>query len=214
MTHPHTHECGRSRRGKSRSRIIGRLSYRGNRKERAGLFDPPLDRRCDQMLNEEPAELPRANAQSFREPINIFVVQRPFANQSRERLLGNSQARLACQAKHRRQGRYPVRETFGQSPSEIRRSRFDNERGAREGGLVILLPYRPPFHWNALISFLQATAVPGVEKVEPNCYRRTIKTATGQGVINVSPDPNAARTSLQIDSGERRSNGPPRRLTE
>jgi AraC family transcriptional regulator of adaptative response / DNA-3-methyladenine glycosylase II len=98
-----------------------------------------------------------------------------------------------------RQFNHTLRETFGQSPSEIRRFHREAEGGSRQGGLVIHLPYRPPFHWNGLISFLQATAIPGVEKVEPNCYRRTIKTATGQGVISVSPDLDAARMIVRID---------------
>jgi AraC family transcriptional regulator, regulatory protein of adaptative response / DNA-3-methyladenine glycosylase II len=98
-----------------------------------------------------------------------------------------------------RQFNHTLRETFDQSPSEIRRFHRDSEGGSRQGGLVIHLPYRPPFHWNALISFLQSAAIPGVEKVEPNCYRRTIKTPTGQGVISVSPDPDAARMVVRID---------------
>jgi AraC family transcriptional regulator, regulatory protein of adaptative response / DNA-3-methyladenine glycosylase II len=98
-----------------------------------------------------------------------------------------------------RQFNHTLRETFGQSPSEIRRFHHDAERGSRQGGLVIHLPYRPPFHWNALISFLQATAIPGVERVVPNCYQRTIKTGNGQGVITVSPDPDAARMIVRID---------------
>ncbi len=98
-----------------------------------------------------------------------------------------------------RQFNHALRETFDQSPSEIRRLHRDSEGGSRQGGLVIHLPYRPPFHWNALISFLQATAIPGVEKIEPNCYRRTIGTATSRGVVSVSPDRGTARMVVRIE---------------
>src|SRR6202163_68436 len=52
---------------------------------------------------------------------------------------------------------------FGRSPATLRRIR---ERGKREGGaLSVHLAYRPPYDWEAMLSFLAARAIPGVESV-------------------------------------------------
>jgi AraC family transcriptional regulator, regulatory protein of adaptative response / DNA-3-methyladenine glycosylase II len=53
------------------------------------------------------------------------------------------------------------------------------------------LSYRPPYDWPAVREFLGARAVAGVESVEGNCYRRTVRIAVGgtehRGWIEVAP---------------------------
>ncbi len=53
------------------------------------------------------------------------------------------------------------------------------------------LSFRPPYDWPALSAFLGARAVAGVEAVEGNCYRRTVRIAVGEmehrGWIEVAP---------------------------
>ena len=59
-------------------------------------------------------------------------------------------------------------ETFGEPPSRIRRARA----GRAAPGLELRLGYRPPFDWARLLGFLRARAVPGVEEVGEDEYRR------------------------------------------
>ena len=48
------------------------------------------------------------------------------------------------------------------------------------------LDYSPPFDWDSIIEFLAARAIPGVEVVEPDRYRRTIDLEGRHGTIEVS----------------------------
>jgi AraC family transcriptional regulator of adaptative response / DNA-3-methyladenine glycosylase II len=53
----------------------------------------------------------------------------------------------------------------------------------------IHLPYRPPFAAGALLSFLSARAVPGVEVVRDGTYRRGVRVAgESPAVISMTPD--------------------------
>ena len=59
----------------------------------------------------------------------------------------------------------------------------------RPTDLSIHLPYRPPFAAGALLSFLSARAVPGVEAVREGTYRRGVRVAgESQAVISMTPD--------------------------
>src|ERR1700674_4890831 len=74
---------------------------------------------------------------------------------------------------------------FGRSPATLRRIR-DKTR-SEAGSLSVRLAYRPPYDWDAMLSFLRARAIPGVEVVSDNVYRRTIAIGGDSGVINVAP---------------------------
>ncbi len=62
----------------------------------------------------------------------------------------------------------------------------------------LLLGYRPPYDWPAVISFLRARATPGVESVEAGEYRRTIACDEGVGAIAVSLASDANSLSLDV----------------
>ena len=74
---------------------------------------------------------------------------------------------------------------FGRPPATLRRSRDKTRREA--GALSVRLPYRPPYDWDAMLSFLAARAIPGVEIVSGDSYRRTIAIGGNCGVISVAP---------------------------
>src|SRR2546421_731877 len=58
---------------------------------------------------------------------------------------------------------------FQRTPSELRR------RGGADGPAITLrLAYRPPYDWPALIAFLGARAIPGLEGVDASGYRPTL----------------------------------------
>ena len=76
-------------------------------------------------------------------------------------------------------------ELFGRAPATLRRTRDHVRREA--GTLSVRLAYRPPYDWDAMLSFLAARAIPGVERVSENGYRRTIAIGRHGGVIAVAP---------------------------
>lgn len=87
-----------------------------------------------------------------------------------------------------------MRRAFGRTPSELRARRA----GAREGGaLTLALPFRAPYAWAPLVGFLGARAIPGVEEVAADAYRRS--TADG-GVVEVRPGERQLRVSLRAPS--------------
>jgi AraC family transcriptional regulator of adaptative response / DNA-3-methyladenine glycosylase II len=53
---------------------------------------------------------------------------------------------------------------------------------------VVRLPYRPPLHAPALIDFLARRAVPGVEEVAGDTYRRTFRAGATAGSVEMALD--------------------------
>lgn len=80
------------------------------------------------------------------------------------------------------------RRLFARPPSALRR-----RDQARDGSAIELtLAYKPPYDWDAIIGFLAARAIPGVEHVTPLLYRRTF----ANGTIAVSHE--AQRRRLRV----------------
>ena len=78
---------------------------------------------------------------------------------------------------------------YRRSPRELRRSRLvDNEQAGAEG-ITLMLPYAPPYDWDAMLGFLTARAIKGIEAVDRNGrYHRSIALDGAQGVISVERD--------------------------
>ena len=86
---------------------------------------------------------------------------------------------------------------FGRSPATLRRVHDKTKREA--GALSVRLAYRPPYDWDAMLSFLSARAIPGVEAVSGDTYRRTIAIGDVGGVISVAPaDKNRVDVSVRF----------------
>jgi AraC family transcriptional regulator of adaptative response / DNA-3-methyladenine glycosylase II len=86
---------------------------------------------------------------------------------------------------------------FGRSPATLRRVRDKTRREA--GSLSVRLAYRPPYDWDAMLAFLRARAIPGVEMVSENVYRRTIAIGEASGMIEVAPaDKNRVDVSVRF----------------
>jgi AraC family transcriptional regulator of adaptative response / DNA-3-methyladenine glycosylase II len=75
-----------------------------------------------------------------------------------------------------------VRRTFRCAPGEFRRG-----TGGAAAGIALRLPYHAPLDWEALLDFLAARAIPGVEAVEGSRYRRTIRADGAPGFLEVTP---------------------------
>src|SRR5262245_15928896 len=63
------------------------------------------------------------------------------------------------------------KERYRMAPGRLRR---DGAVAAMPGRLAFELPYRPPYDWEAMIEFLAARAIAGVEEVSAEAYRRTV----------------------------------------
>jgi AraC family transcriptional regulator of adaptative response / DNA-3-methyladenine glycosylase II len=74
---------------------------------------------------------------------------------------------------------------FGRPPLTLRR--LKGEAAAGGGGITVRLPYRAPYDWEAMIGFLAARAIPGVEAAAPQRYARTLAIDGTRGLVVVRP---------------------------
>lgn len=89
-----------------------------------------------------------------------------------------------------------IRRTFHRTPTELRRlarQRVD----ADPERYAIRLAFRPPYDWDAVLAFLAARAIPGVESVAAGRYRRTIAIDGAHGDIAVGLA--RGRAALELD---------------
>ena len=86
-----------------------------------------------------------------------------------------------------RQFNRSCRDVFRASPRELRARRRVTDRLVADGGLPLRLTYHGPLDWAALIEYLGARAIPGVEEVSDQTYRRTIVVDGDPGVIELRP---------------------------
>jgi AraC family transcriptional regulator of adaptative response / DNA-3-methyladenine glycosylase II len=70
------------------------------------------------------------------------------------------------------------------TPGELRRSSAGSASAAT---LRLTIAYRPPLEWAALSQFLAARAIPGVECVVGDAYRRTVRIGGHRGWLGVAP---------------------------
>lgn len=76
---------------------------------------------------------------------------------------------------------------FGRAPGELRRSGKPDVSAGPQGEIKLLLRYRPPYDWSAMLDFLRVRAIPGIERVTANSYTRTIGLDGAQGTVRVEP---------------------------
>jgi AraC family transcriptional regulator of adaptative response / DNA-3-methyladenine glycosylase II len=79
------------------------------------------------------------------------------------------------------------REVFRESPRSLRGRRRKSDRLVADGGLLLRLTYRGPLDWDSLLAYFGARAIPGVEHVSGDTYRRTIVVAGDPGVLELYP---------------------------
>jgi AraC family transcriptional regulator of adaptative response / DNA-3-methyladenine glycosylase II len=75
---------------------------------------------------------------------------------------------------------------FGRPPAALRRQ-GGLASAAETGGVTLKLPYRAPYDWGAMIAFLSARAIAGVETVSAERYARTLCIDGERGVVVVRP---------------------------
>jgi AraC family transcriptional regulator, regulatory protein of adaptative response / DNA-3-methyladenine glycosylase II len=83
---------------------------------------------------------------------------------------------------------------FKRPPTALRRAGVADVSAGARGEITLLLRYRPPYDWPAMLGFLRMRAITGVESVQDGVYRRTIGLGGRQGSVTVHP---AAGNALQ-----------------
>jgi AraC family transcriptional regulator of adaptative response / DNA-3-methyladenine glycosylase II len=77
-------------------------------------------------------------------------------------------------------------ETFRFTPTELRAKRRDRDRMVCDGGLRLRVPFSGAPAFDRTLAYLAMRAVPGVEAVDGETYRRTVMACGYPGVIEIS----------------------------
>jgi AraC family transcriptional regulator of adaptative response / DNA-3-methyladenine glycosylase II len=76
---------------------------------------------------------------------------------------------------------------YGMPPTRLRRQAVQDVRAITNAETsTIQLVYRPPYDWRAMLSFLCARALKGIEWVTDDAYARTVRLGDSQGWIRVA----------------------------
>jgi AraC family transcriptional regulator of adaptative response / DNA-3-methyladenine glycosylase II len=76
---------------------------------------------------------------------------------------------------------------FRAPPRELRARRRASDRLAADGGLALRLPFAGALDWPAMLEYFALRAIPGVEAVAGDRYRRTVVVDGDPGVLEVLP---------------------------
>ena len=81
----------------------------------------------------------------------------------------------------------------------MRRAAGEELSAGPRGEISLKLRYRPPYDWPAMLGFLRARAITGVESVDGDTYCRTIGFDGQQGTVTVRPaDGNALAATVRF----------------
>jgi AraC family transcriptional regulator of adaptative response / DNA-3-methyladenine glycosylase II len=86
------------------------------------------------------------------------------------------------------------RRTFAVAPSRVRSARSESDTGE----LRLRLPFAAPYDWAAMLAFLGPRAIPGVESVDDDRYRRSIEVGGVRTAIEVRHRPGDRQLELRI----------------
>jgi len=146
--------------------LAGRLGY--------------TDRHLHRMLVAELGAGPIALARAQRAQTARILVETTA--------LGLAEVAFAAGFGSVRQFNDTIREIYGRAPSQLRRT-ASHSADATAGALTLRLPYRSPLHADALLDFLGARAIPGVEERAGDTYRRTLTLPHGTATAALTPGP-------------------------
>ena len=92
-----------------------------------------------------------------------------------------------------------ILQVYARPPGGLRESRPRAAALAEEAGTISLrLAYRAPLHAPALLEFLAARALPGVEQVVGDAYRRGLHLPHGSGTVTLRPGPRWVAAALWL----------------
>lgn len=80
-----------------------------------------------------------------------------------------------------------IRSVFATTPTGLRTTAKRHATPTTPGKVTVRLPYRDPFDYDGLLTFLAARAVPGVEAIVDGSYGRAMRLAHGTGTVWLTP---------------------------
>ncbi len=86
---------------------------------------------------------------------------------------------------------------YGHAPGEFRRKQVD-VRNAKDGARM-KLPLAPPYDWPAMLSYLKARLIEGVETVSADTYARSFDIEGVTGIVRVSPGKDCLIVDVRTD---------------
>jgi AraC family transcriptional regulator of adaptative response / DNA-3-methyladenine glycosylase II len=157
--------------------------------ERLGIGERQLRRLFRQHLGASPIAVAQTRRILFAKQL-IFETTMPMA-----------EVALAAGFNSIRRFNATFQTLYQRPPRELRRSQLSDAEQPGAEGITLKLPYAPPYDWDAMIDFLRARAIRGIEAVDGRRrYRRSIALEGAQGVISVEPDDRdpALRVSIRF----------------
>ena len=98
-----------------------------------------------------------------------------------------TEAALAAGFRSIRRFNETFQQLYKQPPNALRRTGVSAKSFGTTGAVAVKLGYRPPYDWEAVLSFLRMRAIPGIEAVSTARYARTIAIGDERGVLIVEP---------------------------
>ncbi len=92
------------------------------------------------------------------------------------------------------------RALYRRPPSELRRKAIAEAPSGSVGdaGVTLRLRYRPPYDWPAMLDYLAARAIEGMESVDDGVYRRTVTHESRLGTVEVRNEPSHDSLAVTI----------------
>ncbi|NIX78049.1 DNA-3-methyladenine glycosylase 2 family protein [Microvirga terricola] len=87
---------------------------------------------------------------------------------------------------------------FRRPPSELRRKSVTDLSAQSEAGVTLNVRYRPPYDWSAILAYLEARAIEGVEEVVGDTYRRSVSHEGKHGTVEVRHAPQENSLAVTI----------------
>ena len=160
--------------------------------ERLGVGERQLRRLFQQHLGASPLSVAQTRRVLFAKQL-IHETRLPMA-----------EVALAAGFGSVRRFNETFQQLFQRPPSAIRRKQTVAlpEGSVAASGVTVRLRYRPPYDWPAMLAYLRARAIDGVEAVEGERYRRTVREDGALGSVEVThlPQVNCLAVTIRFPS--------------
>lgn len=93
-----------------------------------------------------------------------------------------------------------IRRVYSRTPTELRRLARKYPDGSAQ--YQFRIAYRPPYDWTAVLAFLAARAIPGVEQISDGRYQRTLSIDGKAGSISVRQATDSPALILDVHFGD------------
>lgn len=159
-------------------RMMSKVAADGDSLERLSDRLGVSSRHLRRLFNEHLGASPKSIIQTER-----FAIARQLLVETR---LPISEVALASGFGSVRRFNDAIRKAFSMTPGDFRKKR--TYRPSDLPGHTVLLGYRPPYDFDAMLGYLVGRAIPGVEKVEAGAWNRCITLGGVRGIVSVSHD--------------------------